>query len=229
MVNTLANILQACVNSTGGAAPSGVSDGSTCGNLFANTPSQTDAYPTTTLQAAMNLARNPAAHTSALFALAPGTGAAPFLPALSSAPKDWRLAIAYPVPANPVGGVGFPFTLALDADDNVYVTSPENDPWAANSALQSTTNSLSSCLFGWTSNGAFRPTIVPFSGTPDSIPTTGNTAGTQGSSTAALRTGSARRTAQRHPERLSDGRVGGGERRQHLDLQLRYHNEFSEV
>ena len=168
VVNTLANILQYCVNSTGGTS----GDSSPCGNLFANSLSLSAAAPTTTLQAALNLARNPAPSATALFAFAPGTGAAPFLPVLSAAPKDWTLAIAYPVPPNPIGGIGFPFTLALDADDNVYVTSPENDPWLPNTGT-STGNSQSSCLFGWTSNGTFRPTITPYVGTPDVAPQTG--------------------------------------------------------
>jgi hypothetical protein len=183
VVNTLANILQACVNSTGGAE----GDGSVCGNLFLNTPSLTGGFATTTLGAALNLAKNPAANVSALFALVPGTGAPPFLPALGSAPQDWTLAIAYPVPPNPVGGIGFPFTLALDADDNVYVTSPENDPWLATASTTSTGNSQSSCLFGWTSNGAFRPIITAYSGTADVAPQSGAAAtlgtGTPGTST----------------------------------------------
>jgi hypothetical protein len=176
VVNTLANILQACVNSIGGTE----GDGSICGNLFLNTPGLTGGFATTTLGAALNLAKNPAASVSALFALAPGTGAPPFLPALGSAPQDWTLAIAYPVPPNPVGGIGFPFTLALDADDNVYVTSPENDPWAPTSTAKSTTNSLSACLFGWTSNGSFRPTITAYTGTGDilGVGGAGSTVGT---------------------------------------------------
>jgi hypothetical protein len=181
VVNTIANILQYCVNSASTGSTEG--DGSPCGNLYAATPSQAVTYPTNTLQAAMNLARNPAANVSTVWGLAPSVGAAPFLPALSGAPNDWTLAIAYLVPPNPIGGVGFPFSVALDADDNVYVTSPENDPWAPTSASTSTTNSLSACLFGWTSAGAFRPTITPYVGTGDSIPTTGNTAGTQGTGT----------------------------------------------
>jgi hypothetical protein len=176
VVNTLANILQYCVNSTGGVE----GDSTPCGNLFLYTPSQAGVFPTTTLQAAMYLARNPASNVSALFGLAPGTGAAPFLPLLGAAPKDWTLAIAYPVPPNPVSGVGFPFSLTLDADDNVYVTSPENDPWLATSVATSTTNSTSACLFGWKSNGAFRPTITPYSGTPGTPGTVGT--GTPGTS-----------------------------------------------
>ena len=181
VVNTIANVLQYCVNSAS-ASGSTEGDSTPCGNLYAATPSQAGTYPTNTLQAAMNLARNPAANVGALFNLAPLVGAAPFLPALSAAPHDWTLAIAYPVPPNPIGGIGFPFTVALDADDNVYITSPENDPWLPGTASTSTNNSQSSCLFGWTSNGAFRPTITPYSGTADVAPQT-NTAATPGTGT----------------------------------------------
>ena len=189
VVNEIANILQYCTNSvsTSGSTPG---DESNCGYLYAYTPNAYTEdlgaiYPSSTLGAALNLATNPwvsATNVSDLYSLAPGTGAVPYAPALSAAPNDWTLAIAYPVPPNPVGGIGFPFMLALDADDNVYVASPENDVWMANSSGQSTASSLSACLFGWTSYGAFRPTITAYSGTPDSAPQTSNT-GTEGSGT----------------------------------------------
>jgi hypothetical protein len=172
VVNTLANILQLCVNSAAGA---------NCTSLFTNTPSQTAGTATNTLGAALNLARNPAASIAGLWALSPGISGA-FSPVLSAKPNDWTLAIAYPVPPNPVGGIGFPFMLALDADDNVYVTSPENDPWSPYVSGTTTTNSQSACLFGWTSAGAFRPTISPYSGTTDIAPVSG-AAGTPGTGT----------------------------------------------
>jgi hypothetical protein len=176
VVNTLANVLQSCVNTNGGTGT-----GTPCASLYAATPSLTGATATTTLGAALNLARNPAANVSTLFGLAPNTGAAPFLPTLSQAPKDWTLAIAYPVPANPYTGLGFPFTVALDADDNVYVTSPENDPYvvavSGGSGVATTTRtSNSACLFGFSSNGTLLPTVVPYSGTP-ALPGVGTTPG----------------------------------------------------
>lgn len=189
VVNQIANILQYCTNSvsTSGSTPG---DESNCGYLYAYTPNAYTGdlgaiYPSSTLGAALNLATNPWVSTSnvaALYSLAPGTGAVPYTPALSSAPNDWTLAIAYPVPANPAGGISFPFMLALDADDNVYVASPENDVWMPNSSGQNTASSLSACLFGWTSYGAFRPTITAYTGTPDSAPQTSNT-GTEGAGT----------------------------------------------
>ncbi len=163
VINTLGNILQYCVNSPGGTA----GDGSNCGNVFSLTSGLDGTFPTNTLQAALNLARNPyvsASNVTSLFNLsAPQTA---FAPVLSSAPKDWTLAISYPVPPNPVSGIGFPFDLALDADDQVYVTSPENDVYLTSATSAMTYTSISACLFGWTSNGTLRPTITPYSGTP---------------------------------------------------------------
>ncbi|HEY0309268.1 MAG TPA: hypothetical protein VGB94_13990 [Acidobacteriaceae bacterium] len=193
VINTIANAMQSCVNSTGGIA----SDTSTnCGKFFSYTPSVSGSSPSNTFQAALNIARNPyvsSTNVSNLYGMGGGVGAA-FSPALSAAPNDWTLAIQYPVPANPLSGTkAFPFTLALDADDNVFVTSPENDPWAPTATAKSTTNSISACLYGWASNGTFRPTITPYTGT-------GGTPGAAGSGTAGSSnwfcTSSAAATAQ---------------------------------
>ena len=176
VVNTIANILQLCTNTAPGAVDTPSATGDACAMLYYYTPSRGNApgsgAATSTLGAALNMARNPyvsSSNVTSLFELAPGTGAAPFLPQIPTNPTgapnpnaDWTLAIGYPVPANPVGGIGFPFMLALDADDNVYVTSPENDPWLPNSGHSFTTSSQSACLFGWTSYGEFLPTITPF-------------------------------------------------------------------
>jgi hypothetical protein len=165
LLNTLGNVLQACVNSTGGTA----NDPTPCGKLFGLSPSLSGAFPTTTLQAALNIARNPwvsAANVTSLFNLA--TPQVAFAPILSAAPKDWTVAISYPVPANPPTGLGFPFTLALDANDNVYVTSPENDVYAGVSLGSYLRSSKSSCLFGYSSNGDFLPSVTPYSGAPGS-------------------------------------------------------------
>jgi hypothetical protein len=98
-INTLADILAACVNSTGGTA----GDGSNCGNLFhTTTPTSTGVAPTDTLQAILNLAQDPYFSTTNLtgpsatfFALS--TSTPPFAtPApLSAAPNDWTLALGF--------------------------------------------------------------------------------------------------------------------------------------
>jgi hypothetical protein len=65
-LNTLADIIAACVNSTGGSAPSGISDGSLCRNLFALTPNSSNGYLTDTVTALLNIARNPSQNVTAL-------------------------------------------------------------------------------------------------------------------------------------------------------------------
>jgi hypothetical protein len=165
LLNTLGNVLQACVNSTGGVA----TDTSTnCGKLFSYTPSLAAVAPTNTLQAALNIAKNPyisAANVTNLFNLAAPQVA--FSPTLTTAPKDWTVAISYPVPANPPTGLGFPFTVALDANDSVYITSPENDVYGTAPGVPNR-SSLSACLFGFSSNGALLSTVTPYIGTPGS-------------------------------------------------------------
>jgi len=166
-INTLASDLQVCVNSTGGTGGT-----TNCGKLFAVTPALGGTLPANTFQAALNLARNPyssSANVAGIFNLLTGIGAsAVYSPTLTAAPRDWTLAVSYPVPANPPTGIGFPFTIALDADDNVYVTSPENDPYQPTSTSTATRSSTSACLFGFSSNGTLLPSVTPYSGTPGS-------------------------------------------------------------
>lgn len=110
-INTLGNILQSCVN--------GPTGNSSCVSLFGFTPSITGTAPTNTLQAMINLARNPypsvAAMTAAsgLFSLASPSAA--FIPGLTAQPSDWSLAIVYK--GTPLIA---PYNLALDANDTVF-------------------------------------------------------------------------------------------------------------
>jgi hypothetical protein len=120
-------------------------DATTCGQLFALTPSLTGAVPTNTLQAAMNLAKNPyvsASNLTAFFALLGSQTA--FTPSLTAAPNDWSIAVTYPFPTFPTGETSsYPKDLALDANDTVYV---------ANNNVAST--SLSTNIYAFTSNGS---------------------------------------------------------------------------
>ena len=84
-LNTLADILSACINSTGGVA----GDGSLCGDLFSLTAVSPAPAPTNTIQAMLNIANNPTLNTGALFALAPPTP--PFQPTLTSAPANFLI------------------------------------------------------------------------------------------------------------------------------------------
>lgn len=110
-INTLGDILQACVDAATGNA--------TCTSLFNFTPSITGVHPTNTLQSMINLARNPYPSAAAmdpstgLLSLASGTPA--FVPILSVTPPDWALAITYRGSAFPG-----PYATTLDANDTVY-------------------------------------------------------------------------------------------------------------
>lgn len=107
-INTLANILAACINSTG---PSSTQ----CATLFGNAKNGS-ATPTDTATAAINIAKNPGANIASLYGLQTGAGT-PFQPALSAAPNDFTIAVTYSG-----GGLNEPYFLAIDATGKVWVT-----------------------------------------------------------------------------------------------------------
>jgi streptogramin lyase len=108
-INTLANILAACVNSTGPASTQ-------CSTLFSNaTNNGVDAPDTAT--AAVNIAHNPGPSSTIvgnLFGLQ--TATSPFQPMLSTAPNDFTIAISYTG-----GGLNALYDIAIDAEGNVWV------------------------------------------------------------------------------------------------------------
>lgn len=119
-INTLANILAACVNSTG--------PGSTqCMTLFSNAMNGSTA-PTDTATAAVNIAHNPALTTTAignLFNLQSGTS--PFQPSLTAAPNDFTIAVNMTGFSGP-GVLNEPTGIAIDYADDVWVANTgQND------------------------------------------------------------------------------------------------------
>ena len=126
-IDTLANILQSCVDSPGGTVANyatyvpGGSASSRCGDLFywATPPGGTP--PTNTLQVAMNMARYPANNVVNLYNLQPR--AVFFTPTLSQAPNDLTLSMFYLTEtfgANAARLVN-PVSLTLDSNDDVFV------------------------------------------------------------------------------------------------------------
>jgi hypothetical protein len=111
-INTLANILAACVNSTGSAS-------TPCTTLFGNAMNGSNT-PSDTTTAAINIAHNPGANVAALFALQ--TPNAPFQPMLSAAPNDFTIVVRYTG-----GGLDAPYGLAIDAAGNIWVTNENGD------------------------------------------------------------------------------------------------------
>jgi hypothetical protein len=111
-INTLGNILAACVNSSGTV--------SACTTLFANAESggTTGTQPTDTATAAINIAHNPVAAVGTLYGLS--MPYAQFSPALTAQPNDFTISILY---ENAVLA-GFTFQtagpLAIDASGDVW-------------------------------------------------------------------------------------------------------------
>lgn len=113
-LNTLGNILAACVNVPLGSAGA---PGNACTLLFpAATPSG-GTQPTDTLTAAMNIAQHPGNNVSSLFPIA--AKYAQFGPSvLTSAPTDWTVSIRYTANAK----LGVPLGVAADQQGNIWVT-----------------------------------------------------------------------------------------------------------
>jgi hypothetical protein len=113
-INTLADILAACVNTTGGVA----GDESACGKLFNLATFQAEPAPTDTIGLALAMARHPALNVSAEenYVLPQS----PFTPMLNETPSDWTLAVSYT-------GFNAPRTTTIDANGNVWVANSGND------------------------------------------------------------------------------------------------------
>jgi hypothetical protein len=147
-VNTLADILAACINTT-------TSGSTNCGTLFTNAvppasaavtsqPGLTFATATDTVQAAYYMLVNPTENgdngaTSGklfnLYGLAGGT-ASPFQPGLTAQPTDWTVGILYNASTSACTGTAsgkfifYAYLVRADANGNIWISSngaaPEN-------------------------------------------------------------------------------------------------------
>lgn len=107
-LNTLAAALWTCNQSVTSTA---------CTKLF-TAATVANSVPASTLDAALNIIRNPGANPAAVFATAaPG----PFAPVLSKAPRDWTLSATFGNCMSGCGGLNFPGSLAIDSTGNVWV------------------------------------------------------------------------------------------------------------
>lgn len=170
-IDTLANILAACIDSTGATSTQ-------CSTLFTNATETGDSAgtkPTDVARAAMNIARYPAGnysttHTptnfvSNIYGIASGT--VPYTPHLTSQPNDFTIAINYPYAQ--VGGystsnpdVERAESIAVDAEGQIWVTaqaggngstspSPSADRWSPLGVPNSTNSSPGDYIFGYVS------------------------------------------------------------------------------
>ncbi len=102
---TLADVLAVCINSNGGSA---------CNPLFS---AATQGFtPTNTLDAALNIVRNPGLNVAAVYNANNAQG--PFQPTLTTVPNDWTMSITYTG-----GGLYAPTALGIDSTGSI---------WAAN-------------------------------------------------------------------------------------------------
>ena len=106
-INTLANILNSCTATSGGAA---------CTALMTAATVSSGAAPNNTLDAAFNILRNPSNNVNAVDALMPPSGV--FTPVIASAVPDWTLAATWSG-----GGMNLPTAMAFDASGNAWVAS----------------------------------------------------------------------------------------------------------
>jgi hypothetical protein len=123
-INTLANILASCVNSSDATSgnPPVTSNSSACQTLFsaALSAGASGIAPTDTATAAVYIAHNPAANTAALFPLTGSTP--PFAPALSTQPADFTLSLAFTG-----GGLSAATQVAVDGQGNVWAIGSSTD------------------------------------------------------------------------------------------------------
>jgi hypothetical protein len=115
-VNTVADVLEACINSKGGVE----GDSSPCGNLFLAAPSTSGSnYPTDTITAAMNIAQNPARNVNTLDT---GISNTPTFNPVVGTPTAFTIAIKYTG-----GGLTAPTAIATDQSGNVWVANSGGD------------------------------------------------------------------------------------------------------
>lgn len=106
---SLADVLAPCVNSDGTSG---------CAALFA-AATTAQGVPANTLDAALNIVKNPGSNVAAVFNA--GAAQGPFQPALSVAPNDWTMSITYGGCVPACGGLNVPGSLAIDSGGNVLV------------------------------------------------------------------------------------------------------------
>jgi streptogramin lyase len=117
-INTLADILAACVNTVDTTSPAQKS--SNCTMLF-NAATPVSTAPADTIQAALNLSQNPLLALATLNATV--TATPPFQPTLgTTAPSSWTMAINYVG-----GGLSTPKGIATDDSGNVWIANSGNN------------------------------------------------------------------------------------------------------
>ncbi len=102
LINSLAGIVSACVNSTGGKA----GDGSSCGTLFTDSTPSGGTPPADVVTALLNILSNPTSNLTPLFDLLPSTP--PFETVLTAAPSSWAIGLIAPAAGTALVDFGTP-------------------------------------------------------------------------------------------------------------------------
>ncbi len=143
VLNTIANSLAGCVNTAGSSSMG-------CANLFSAAPNPDSTLPGDTITAALNIARNPSRHVTAIINNA--SSFAVFAPTITSA-NDLTLAVTYSG-----SGLASPTALAADSSGNIWVTNA-----TGNSVTELThTGSVLSGASGFTPSGLSSPSAIAF-------------------------------------------------------------------
>jgi hypothetical protein len=129
-IDTLADIIAACVDSTPGSGSTPSAPCSSIFNIATDNGETGGTAPTDTATAAINIARYPdgnqgagrgnvdATFASDLFAIP--TGTVPYTPELAKAPNDWTLAITYTGGTIAAANALSPHNIAVDGSGNIY-------------------------------------------------------------------------------------------------------------
>jgi hypothetical protein len=158
-IDTLANILAECINSTGPASTA-------CATLFSNAKNGNTA-PADTATAAINIAHNPGTNITALYDIQ--TGHPSFLPQLGAVPNDFTIAISYTG-----GGLDDSCPVVIDASDNVWVGNDAGGVDNGSISKFSPTGAALSGSSGYTGGGLTVPTNMAIDGSGNVWATTSN-------------------------------------------------------
>jgi hypothetical protein len=119
-INTIANILGACINSSG--ARNTTENQTNCGKLFHYTQNGAAVRPSDTLQAAVEMALHPTVQVTNLYNLIPGTPA--FGNFLTAQPNDWTIGVSYTSSAAGLAvDTGTTSTLDIDSEGKIWFPS----------------------------------------------------------------------------------------------------------
>jgi hypothetical protein len=154
-INTLANILAACVNSNG--TVTGPTNATACYTLFTNALAggTSGAQPTDTATAAINIAHNPGTNLAVLYGLTRANP--PFVPGLYENPSDWTVGISYIG-----GGLAYPVAVAVDGSGSAWVANEVGGGASYNGNVSefSSTGAALSPSIGFTGGGLAHPTAL---------------------------------------------------------------------